>query len=126
MGLDRAIRFPTGSVPTWGAIRGQLARVGESAPLRMIDGLPAFPDESPEAGWRELRIGFAAGMVTLRRTDDALTCVIWSNADAALLAVMDRVAWACAAAGEGLVRTSTGESSASEFAQQTGISPPDA
>ena len=28
----------------------------------MIDGLPAFPDEVPEPGWKELRIGFASGM----------------------------------------------------------------
>ena len=123
MGLDRTIRFPGGTVPTWDAIRGQLARTGESAPLRMIDGLPAFPDESPEDDWGELRIGFPAGMVTLRRGGDSLTCVVWSNADEALLAALDRVAWACASAGEGLITTPTGELSASDFARQTGISP---
>jgi hypothetical protein len=123
MGLDCTIRFPTGSVPAWDAVRGQLARVGESAPLRMIDGLPAFPDESPEAGWRELRIGCAAGMVTLRRGSDTITCVVWSNADAGLLAARDRVAWACAAAGEGTIDTPDGASSAAEFARTLGISP---
>jgi hypothetical protein len=123
MGLDRTVRFPASSVPTWDTIRGQLARVGESAPLRMIDGLPAFPDESPEESWRELRIGFPAGMVTLRRVGDSLTCVVWSNADEALSAALDRVVWACASAGAGLVGTPTGELSASDFARQSGISP---
>ena len=70
MGLDCTIRFPAGVLPAWGTVKGQLARVGELGPLRMIDGLPAFPDESPEADWRELRIGTAAGMVTVRRGPD--------------------------------------------------------
>jgi hypothetical protein len=89
----------------------------------MIDGLPAFPDESPEGEWRELRVGFAAGMVTLRRGSGALTCVIWSNADSALLAARDRLAWACAAAGQGTLVTDSGEVSADEFARLRGLSP---
>lgn len=123
MGLDCTVRFPGASVPGWDAVKGQLARLGESAPLRMIDGLPAFPDESPEEGWRELRVGFAAGMVTLRRGIDALTCVVWSNADPALLAARDRLAWACAAAGQGTVSTEAGDVSGEEFARQAGLSP---
>jgi hypothetical protein len=121
--LDCTIRFPAGSVPAWDAIRGQLARVGETAPLRMIDGLPAFPDESPEAGWGELRVGCAAGMVTLRRGNDAITSIVWGNADAALLATRDRVAWACAEAGQGTIDTPEGARSAAEFAREAGISP---
>jgi hypothetical protein len=123
MGLDCTIRFPAGSVPAWDAIRGQLARVGEPVPLRMIDGQPAFPDESPEDNWRELRVGAGAGMVTLRRGGDSLTCVVWSNADSALLAARDRIAWACAAAGQGTVVTESGEAPADEFARQCGIQP---
>ena len=123
MGLDCTVRFPAGSVPAWDAIKGQLARVGGPAPLRMIDGLPAFPDESPEDGWRELRVGFPAGMVTLRRGTDTLTCVVWTNADPALVATRDRVAWACAAAGPGTVATPAGEVSADEFARLAGLSP---
>jgi hypothetical protein len=123
MGLDCTVRFPTGSVPGWDAIKGQLARLGEPAPLRMIDGLPAFPDESPEDGWRELRVGFPAGMVSLRHGGNTLTCVIWSNADAALLAARDAVAWACAAAGQGTVTTTSGDVSAEDFARLSSISP---
>ena len=122
MGLDCTVRFPTGVVPAWDVIKGQLARVGELAPLRMIDGQPAFPDESPEEGWRELRVGFSAGMVTLRRGPDSLSCVVWSNADATLLAARDKVAWACAAAGGGTVISPEGEASAEEFARLRGLS----
>lgn len=101
MGLDRAVRFPSGNVPPWDAIRDQLRRDGVEVTLRMIDGLPAFPDETPEPGWNELRVGTPAGMVTVRRASGALTCVIWGNADESLRAAWDAVCRACAAAGGG-------------------------
>lgn len=123
MGLDRTVRFPAGQPPAWGAIKTHLLRVGEPGTLRMIDGLPAFPDESPDSEWRELRVAAGGAMVTVRRAGDALTCVVWSNADAQLLAARDRVAWACAAAGAGLVETDRGAVSAAEFAQLSDIRP---
>ncbi len=122
MGLDRTVRFP-GEPPAWDAIRGQLRRVGVEPALRMIDGQPAFPDEAPEPGWHELRLGTPAGMVTLRRGPSSLSCVVWGNADDALLAVRDRLAWACAGAGGGSVETPTGPLPADEFAHSAGISP---
>jgi hypothetical protein len=123
MGLDCTVRFPGAALPAWEAIRARLAEVGESGLLRMIDGMPAFPEETPDEGWRELRVGTGAGMVTIRRTGDSLNCVVWGNADPALLAARDRVAWACAAAGAGSVATPSGELSAPEFAARAGISP---
>lgn len=123
MGLDRTVRFPAGDPPPWGAVRGRLARLGETAPLRMIDGLPAFPDEEPDPGWNELRVGFPAGMVTLRRTPAGYSCVVWGNADPALIAAWDRLTWAVAAAGGGLVETPTGPQPAAEFARSAGIPP---
>jgi hypothetical protein len=123
MGLDCTIRYAAGRVPEWDAIRQALARTGEPAPLRMIDGLPAFPDETPDPGWRELRVGTGAGMITLRRGPDALSVIVWGNADAALLAARDRLLWACAAAGTGLIETDRGPVSADEFAREKGISP---
>lgn len=122
MGQDRTIRFPT-SPPTWEAIQGQLARIGEPAPLRMIDGLPAFPDETPEPGWRELRVGTTAGMVTIRRGTDSLTCVIWGTADPALTAAWHAVIWACAAAGGGLVDSPDGPLPSDEYARSVGLAP---
>ncbi len=123
MGLDRIILFPAGRVPAWNAIKSYLARVGEPAPLRMIDGLPAFPDETPETGWRELRIAAGGGMITVRQSTDTITCIVWSNADAALLAARDRVTWACAEASGGTVVTDAGIVSPTKFAQLTGIQP---
>jgi hypothetical protein len=123
MGLDRTVRFPTAG-PSWDAIRTQLARVTESPALRMIDGLPAFPDETPPDGWKELRVGTPAGMVTIRRTSgQQFTCVVWGNADPALNAAWAQVLWACAAAGGGVVETPSGPLPADEFASAEGISP---
>ena len=122
MGMDRAIRFPTGTVPSWDVIRARLQRVGESATLRMIDGLPAFPDEVPEPTWNELRVGLSAGMITIRRVAGSFTCVVWGNADAALLAAWDKLTWACAAGG-GVIETTSGELSADEFAVASGLQP---
>ena len=122
MGVELAVRF-AGDWPDFGAIRAHLARFGEVPPVRMIDGLPAFPDETPEAGWRELRIGFAAGMVTLRRAPGALACVVWGTADADLLAARDRVAWACAEAGGGTVCTDSGDLDAAAFARARALRP---
>lgn len=123
MGLDRTIRFTSAEAPSWEAIRTQLARVGEAAPLRMIDGLPAFPDEVPEPGWKEVRVGTTAGMISIRRGPAALSCVVWGNADSALKAAWDRVCWACAAATDGTVETTDGSVSADEFARLTALSP---
>lgn len=123
MGLDRTIRFPTGRTPSWGAIRAALHRVGEVVSLRMIDGLPAFPDETPGDGWKELRIGLSAGMITLRRGPDALTCVVWGNAEGPLRTAWDRLCWACAAAGGGTIDTPSGPLNADEFARSGGLSP---
>jgi hypothetical protein len=98
MGQERFVEFE-GEPPEWSAIRAELERAGHAVSLRMIDGLPAFPDETPEPGWRELRLGFPAGMVTLRRRPKSLSSVVWGNADAALLASQEALAAACAAAG---------------------------
>lgn len=123
MGLDRTIRFSSGEPPGWDAIREQLRRVGEDGTIRMIDGMPAFPDEAPEPGWRELRVGTPAGMVTIRRRPDSLTCVVWGNADSALTAAWHKFIWACAAAGGGTVETPSGSLPAAEFAASVGLSP---
>lgn len=123
MGLDRTVRFPASPPPSWDAVRTQLARLGPVPPLRMIDNLPAFPDESPEPGWKELRVGTPAGMVTIRASGEALSCVIWGNATDDLRAAWDAVCWACAAAGRGLVETPSGSLPADEFARAAGLRP---
>jgi hypothetical protein len=89
MGLERTI--PATNRFDWRALVERLTGLGESPVLRMIDGLPAFPDETPVEDWKELRIGLAGGMVTLRRTSDGYSCVTWGTADAALQESTDRL-----------------------------------
>jgi len=123
MGMQRTVRFDPDTVPAWDAVRGQLDRLGVTAAVKMIDNLPAFSDETPEPGWKELRVGTPNGMVTLRAEPGSLACVVWGNADDALRADWDALCWACAAAGAGRVETAEGLHAADTFAQLTGLRP---
>lgn len=115
MGIQRHIRYPEGRLPDWPAVADRLAEVGETPVLRMIDGMPAFPDEVPEPDWQELRVGLSGGMVTLRRTPDGFSCVTWGTAEPNLTVSWDRLCWAVAAAGSGIVSDDTGERTAEQF-----------
>ena len=121
MGLDRTIRFTSAELPDWPAILVKLNELGISASLRMIDNLPAFQDEIPEPGWKELRVGFLEGMVTLRRGTNSFSCVVWGNAEGPLKRAWDALIWACAAASEGTIETPAGTQSAAEFASVSGL-----
>jgi hypothetical protein len=85
MGAERVV----GPAADWPAAAGRLRDAGNPAAVKMIDGLPAFPDEEPPADWRELRLGFPAGMVTVRRTADGVRLVTWGTDDPGLTAVLD-------------------------------------
>lgn len=89
----------------------------------MIDGLPAFPDELPEPGWKELRAGVSGGMATLRVVPDGFSCVVWGNAAGDLLIGWHRLCWACAAAGGGVVDTPSGPLTAEQFAAAMNLPP---
>jgi len=104
MGMTLAIEYPE-SAPAWNKIRAELSQVSLTVALRMIDNLPAFPDEEPEDGWREIRIGVGVGMITLRRNGLRDECIIWGNSDPALIDAWRAVASACASAGNGTVAT---------------------
>ena len=71
VGIERVIHFTT-AIPEWPTIAAKYLEIGEPAVLRMIDGLPAFPDEVPDSGWKELRLGLPSGMVTLRRNSTSI------------------------------------------------------
>ena len=94
MGVERVVRAAT--LPDWPTVAARLAAAGLPAAVRMIDGLPAFPDEEPPAEWQELRLALAGGMVTVRRTADGVKLVTWGTDDPALVAVLDACerAWA--------------------------------
>ena len=114
MGVQLSVTFPAGE-PTWPAVAAKLAEAGVAPVVRMIDGLPAFPDEQPEEGWRELRLGFPAGMVTLARDPAGWRCVVWGTDDPALHRAQSLCAWAAASAGGGLVHTPAGPLPADQF-----------
>ena len=99
MGIERRVEFAAALTLDWPRLVADLAARGLSPSLRMIDNLPAFPDEVPPAEWRELRLGFAAGMVTVRRAGTDLLCVVWGTADAGLTTARDAVADALAGQG---------------------------
>jgi hypothetical protein len=118
MGMEQAVSFAAGSVPTWVAVSNLLARRGFPVQVRMIDGQLAFPDESPPSDWKELRLGTPQGMVTIRRDGDTLAFVTWGNADAALRQTWNAVTWAFAEAGGGQVQTPQGYVDAPTFRRQ--------
>ena len=97
MGMERVVEF-AGPPPSWQAIRDAITAVGLTPMLRMIDGLPAFPDENPEDGWRELRLSTSGGMMTLRLEPNRLSVVVWGNSGPELLSDWEAVVRACATA----------------------------
>ena len=84
MGVAHSIQLPIERRPEWSALMAALAQAGETPAIRMIDGLPAFPDEVPANDWKEVRLMFAGGMVTLRQDGEQLQCVAWGSDDPAL------------------------------------------
>jgi hypothetical protein len=69
----------------------------------MIDGLPAFPDEVPPEDWRELRLYFPPGMVTLRRSPSNWQALVWGNSTPELLAARDQFCQIVADVGAGII-----------------------
>ena len=102
MGMERVVTFPDAG-PPWAAVRDRLSAAGRAVQMRMIDKLPAFPDEDPPHDWSELRVSFGGGMLTLRRETGRLRVVVWGNADAALLRDQEMLARACADASGGTI-----------------------
>jgi hypothetical protein len=95
MGMSQIVKCPQG-VPEWPRVAGWLAERGFPVQMRMIDGQLAFPDEEPPANWSELRVGTAAGVVTIRRQSDGVELTIWGNADANLQQLCNTIALAFA------------------------------
>ncbi len=107
MGMERIITY-SDAAPSWQAIKQEATAGGLTLVVRMIDNLPAFPDEVPEDGWKELRVGVSSGMITLRQQPGRMSLVVWGNADNALQADSDRLAQACARAANGTVIPKSG------------------
>jgi len=94
--MDQKIVFAADRMPPWPLIAQELADRGCAIQMRMIDGELALPDDTPSAGWRELRVGTRPGMITLRRDPDGIAVVTWGNADEALREAWQTIAGALA------------------------------
>lgn len=116
MGIERHVRLADETLASWPAIRSQLSRAGESPVLRMIDGELSLPDDEPPLMWQELRISLTGGMVTLRRSQIGIACVIWGNAEPALERTWNIAAWAVANSAGGLIVFDREDITADEFA----------
>jgi hypothetical protein len=92
--MERVV--PVAGEVSWPSIRERLAAAGVGVQMRMIDNMPAFPDEEPPEDWRELRITLGHGMLTLRRDVGQVRIVTWGNADAATQRDQELVAGALA------------------------------
>ncbi len=114
MGMDQAVTF-SDQGPTWSAVQALLASRGFAVQLRMIDGELAFPDEAAPEAWKELRVGTAQGMVTVRREGQRLTFVTWGNADAEMRKAWNALTWAFAESGGGQIETAEGPINPADF-----------
>jgi hypothetical protein len=122
--MDQKVVFASDRLPAWSRVAEFLASRGYPVQMRMIDGALAFPDELPGEDWRELRVGTAQGMVTLRREPDGLTLVTWGNADANLRQAWNALTWAVAHMTGGSVHMAEGEQRAEEFVRTAELPAP--
>lgn len=69
-----------------------LAAEGLLCQVVMVDGALVAPAAPLVAGWREARLRTPAGMITLQQEGDEVALVVFGNADAATLAIRERLA----------------------------------
>lgn len=89
MGVERVVSVASFSFPR---LIAALQARGVSAELAMLDGRLVLPETAIPAGWRELRVRTAAGMVTLAQRPGAVAVVVFGNADAALQRAQGEIA----------------------------------
>lgn len=93
MGIQRTVRWEAPAATDWSSILETLRAGGDDPIVRMIDNLPAFPDELPTPETQEVRISLGGGMVTLRRSGPTrIDCLTWGNADTEQIAALNRCA----------------------------------
>lgn len=123
MGMEYSIDLPTPLPDLWPLLTAYLAQHGYPVHLRMIDGQLAFPDETPTPDWRELRLGTAHGMITVRREPQSIKVVTWGNADANMQQAWNAITWAVAETSQGTIHSPAGTLSAAEFRSKAAFPP---
>jgi len=92
--MTKTVTF-TGEAPAWPAVRDRLTAAGFTPQMRLIDNMPAFPDEDPPADWKDIRLTLGGAMLTVRNEGATWHVVVWGNADAETLGHQDAVVKAC-------------------------------
>jgi hypothetical protein len=105
MGIEQKVTFGDLGCPTWTRVSDLLTRRGFPVVVRMLDGELRLPEEEVPAAWNELRVSTPRGMVTVRRQGNALSLVVWGNADEPLRQACDVLAQAWAEMSGGKVTT---------------------
>ncbi len=121
LGIERTIRPAATTILSWPRLVERLAALGEVPVVRMIDGLPAFPDEVPADEWQELRLSLAGGMVTIRWAGADFRCVTWGTSDDALRQSWDKLCFAIATVVEGQIVEEGHSQTATDFATRVGL-----
>jgi len=80
-----------------------LASVSDSWCLRLVDGLPAFPDEAVPEEFNEIRLGLGGNMVTIKAVASGLNLVTWSGISIEFHDAVTRLAKALASEVNGRV-----------------------
>ena len=117
MGIAQSVTFPAENNAVWATLVSRLAEQNFPVQLRMIDGLPAFPDEEPPTDWRELRAGTPPGIVTLHRIPSGVRVVVWGTNEPALRAAANAFLGVIADVTGGRVDRAAGPRTAAEFAR---------
>jgi len=81
----------------FGALLGALAARGLRGMVAMVDGALQMPGATVAASWRDVRLRFPAGTITLARRPGGVAVVVFGNADEALRAAQRQVLEALAA-----------------------------
>lgn len=71
--------------------------------LRLVENMPAFPDEEIPEEFSEIRLGSEGGMISVRSQPGALVLVVWGNADDPLCQALVKLAGCLATRGAGKV-----------------------
>lgn len=121
MGVERTISHEPDLLPDWAVVSDLLVANGETATVRMIDGMPAFPDEIPDATWHELRVGMTGGMVKVKRRVGQLICVTWGTGEPALVRSWNLLNYCLTKATSGTIQMDAGPMNAGDFAKSVGI-----
>jgi hypothetical protein len=82
----------------FGALLAALAARGLRGMVAMVDGVLQMPNATVAASWRDVRLRFPAGTITLARRPAGVAVVVFGNADESLRAAQRQVAEALAAA----------------------------